>query len=198
MENENSGLWKELVKDRKANYKFLKCFKARKSERARVWAGMPATKGAARRHKTLLGSWIRYFISTGDVWKAPLLDLFIPGSSIEESLEPGVLWWAAALRSNESPGSAGSHPKMWKELGNEDREQRKKQSVIKIWSDMGAAKSSKSLSRFWKEEVLETTEPELWNQGNSLNQDQKTIPQDAEGAEKVGQVPHHLFAFCDC
>lgn len=29
--------------------------------------------------------------STGDVWKAPLIDLFIPGSITEELLEPGVL-----------------------------------------------------------------------------------------------------------
>lgn len=29
--------------------------------------------------------------STGDVWKAPLLDLLIPGNSDEELLEPGEL-----------------------------------------------------------------------------------------------------------
>lgn len=50
------GLWNGLVKDRRANYKFLKCFKARKSERMAEWPGMPATKEEARRHKTLLGS----------------------------------------------------------------------------------------------------------------------------------------------
>lgn len=95
----------------------------------------------------------------------------------------------------------------WAQLGHTQKcgknlgmkiESREKKTVIKIWSAMGAAKSSKRLSRFWKEEVLEITEQGLWNQGNSLNQDQKTIPQDTEGAEKVGQVPHHVFAFCDC
>lgn len=38
---ELGGLSEELAKDRKANYKFLKCFKAQKPEWVGVWAGMP-------------------------------------------------------------------------------------------------------------------------------------------------------------
>lgn len=147
------GLWKELVKDRKANYKFLKCFKAKKSERVDVWAGMPATKGAARRHCWEAKLDIISDCSTGDVWKAPLLDLFIPGS-ITEELEPGVLWWAAALRSNESLGLAGSHPKMWKELGNEDREQGKKRHSLKSSLTWGQQRVAKGWADFERRKYL--------------------------------------------
>ena len=63
---------------------------------------------------------------------------------------------------------------------------------------MGAAKSSKSLSRFWKDKVLKITEQGLWNQGTWLNQEQKKASQDTKSAEKVGQAPHHLFVFHDC
>ena len=39
---------RELAKDRKANYKFLKCFKARKPERVGVWAGMLWNEGSSK------------------------------------------------------------------------------------------------------------------------------------------------------
>lgn len=91
--------------------------------------------------------------SIGDVWKAPLLDLFIPGS-ITEELEPGVLWWAAALRSNESLGSAGSHPKMWKELGNEDREQGKKRQSLKSTLTWGQQRVAKGWADFERRKYL--------------------------------------------
>lgn len=67
--------------------------------------------------------------NTGDVRKVPILDLLIPSSSDEELLEPEVLWWAAVLRSNESLGPAKSHPKMWKEFGNETTEQPTEKTV---------------------------------------------------------------------